>query len=116
MNTNCEVISAFIDDEPFDTENLANALATPEGRNFLIDAIVLRRLTRSTDHKAVASTSKSNIGRRLTLAAAVLLAAVASFEMGHRHGLNATMRAPEPTRVISAGPAWQEDSHRGGVR
>jgi hypothetical protein len=26
------------------------------------------------------------------------------------------MRAPEPTRVISAGPAWQEDSPRGGVR
>ena len=116
MTINCEVISAFIDDEPFDSEDLANALATPEGRDFLIDAIALRRLTRSTDHQAVVSASKSTIGRRLTLAAAVLLAAVASFQLGQRHGLNATMRAPEPTRVISAGPAWQEDSPRGGVR
>jgi hypothetical protein len=115
MITNCEVISAFIDNEPFDSEELANALATPEGRDFLIDAIVLRRLTRSADHQAVVSTSKSTIGRRLSLVAAVILAAVASFQLGQRHGLNATNRAPEPTRVISGGLAWQP-SPRGGIR
>jgi hypothetical protein len=114
MITNCEVISAFIDNEPFDSEELANALATPEGRDFLIDAIILRRLTRSTD-QAVASTSKSTIGRRLSLVAAVILAAVASFQLGQRHGLNATIRAPEPTRVISGGLAWQNPP-RGGIR
>jgi hypothetical protein len=116
MNTNSEAISAFIDDEPFDSHDLMNALATAEGRNFLIDAIALRRLTRSNDDVVLVTTSKAKIGRRLALVAALILAAVASFQLGQWQGLNATVRAPEPTRVISGGSAWQEDSSRGGVR
>jgi hypothetical protein len=116
MNTNCEVISAFLDDEPVDAEELSNALATVDGRRFLIDTIALRCVTRSHDAVAVVVPLRSRFGRRLAVAAAILLAAVASFQLGQRHGLNATVKAPEPTRVIAVAPAWQEDSSGGGVR
>jgi len=116
MNTNCEVISAFIDDEPFDAEVLENALATVEGRRFLIDAIALRGLARMDHSPAIAVKSTSVVGRRLLVAAAVILAAVVSFQFGQRQGLNETMRAPDPTRVITAAAAWQEDSSTGGRR
>lgn len=116
MKADCEVISAFIDDEPFDSETLLNALATVEGREFLIDSIALRRLTRSGDDAPVVRTSKSSVGRILAVAAALILAALASFQLGQRQALNASGRAPAPTRVVSGGPAWQEDAVRGGVR
>jgi len=113
MHTNCDVISAFIDDEPFDADALESALATVEGRRFLIDAIALRGLARSDNAVAVVVKSKSPLGRQLLVAAAVILAAVVSFQFGQRQGLNETVRAPEPTRVIAAAPAWQEDSTGG---
>ena len=116
MQTNFEVISAFLDDEPFAADELTNALSTPEGRRFLIDTIALRGMARSTDDVFVATPAKTRVARRLALVAAAILAAVASFQLGQRQALNAPLRAPEPTRVISGGPAWQDDSSRGGVR
>lgn len=116
MTTNCEVISAFLDDEAVDSNDLFNALGTVEGRTFLIDAIALRRVTRFHDEVTVTTPSKTRIGRRLALAAAIILATLASFQLGQRQGLSATVRAPEPTRVISGGLAWQEDLPGGGVR
>ena len=116
MNSNCEVISAFIDDEPFEADALANALATVEGRQFLIDAIALRGLVRFDSNTTIVTRSKPSLGRLLALAAAVILATIASFQLGQRQGLNDSMRAPEPTRVISAPPAWQTESSRGGIR
>lgn len=116
MKTDCEVISAFIDAEPFDSEHLLNALATVEGREFLIDAIALRHLTRCNDDAAIVRPTSSKIGRALAVAAALILAALASFQLGQRQALNARMRAPEATRVVSGGQAWQNDGARGGVR
>ena len=115
MTTNCEVISAFLDDEPVDGAALSDALATVEGRRFLVDAVALRRMTRSQDAVAMVPASKSTVTRFLAVAAAIIVAAVTSFQLGFRQGGTASVKAPEPTRVISAGP-WQEDSPRGGVR
>src|SRR5258705_10410622 len=42
MHTNHEVISAFLDDEPFEPQALADALADPAGRGLLIDFVFLR--------------------------------------------------------------------------
>jgi len=116
MTTNCEVISAFLDDEPVDADALSDALASVEGRRFLVDAIALRRVTRSQDAIPVVAPARSKIARFLAVAAAIIVAAVASFQLGQRQGLNATLKAPQPTRVISAGSTWHEDSPPGGVR
>ena len=40
MNNTHDVISAFLDDEPFDSSTLAEALSEPAGRDLLIDLIV----------------------------------------------------------------------------
>jgi hypothetical protein len=42
--TNHEVISAFLDNEPFEAAALGAALADPEGRELLLDLIALRSL------------------------------------------------------------------------
>jgi hypothetical protein len=41
-----EVVSAFLDDEPFDPAELARALADPAGRQLLLDSVALRTLVR----------------------------------------------------------------------
>ena len=42
--TTHDVISAFLDNEPFDARELSSALATDEGRAMLIDLVALRHL------------------------------------------------------------------------
>ena len=44
MNDTHEVISAFLDDEPFDAGGLATALSDPAGRAVLIDLVALRHV------------------------------------------------------------------------
>lgn len=41
-----DVISAFIDDEPFDPADLAATLADPGGRQMLLELVALRTLVR----------------------------------------------------------------------
>ena len=43
---NHDVISAFLDDEPFDAAELGRALAAPDGRELLLDLIALRALVK----------------------------------------------------------------------
>jgi hypothetical protein len=49
MIINGEVISAFLDDEAFEPRALAEALAHPDGRDLLIDLVLLRHLAQSAD-------------------------------------------------------------------
>ena len=44
MTDHHDVIGAFVDNEPIEAEDLAAALATPDGRDYLIDLLVLRGL------------------------------------------------------------------------
>ena len=44
MDDTRDVISAFLDDEPFDSNKLTEALSDPAGRTLLIDLIALRHL------------------------------------------------------------------------
>ena len=44
MTDRREVVSAFLDDEPFDAGELARALADTDGRALLLDLVALRSL------------------------------------------------------------------------
>jgi hypothetical protein len=44
MTNHHDVIGAFVDNESINAEDLAAALATPDGREYLIDLLVLRGL------------------------------------------------------------------------
>lgn len=50
---NDDVISAFLDNEPFDAQALASSLAEPGGRELLLDLIALRSLVQ--DERAAAT-------------------------------------------------------------
>ena len=111
MSDTYEVISTFLDDEPFDANALAVALSEPAGRDLLIDLIALRHLTLAdgkaapawTDHKKWRSSP-----RALVAAAAVVMALAGGYLVGARRRDVAMSVAPPATRVVQAPVAWQD--------
>jgi len=120
-----DVISAFLDNEPFDAQELSAALATPEGRDLLIDLIVLRNVVQPVELRQQAGRPAVR-GRSVWIwasAAAVLLALVSGYQVGRSEGratpaLGAVVpvAAPEPTTVLKFEPGvnWTESPRSGG--
>jgi len=111
MNETHEVISAFLDDEPFDSSELAEALSEPTGRDLLIDVIALRHLTRTEGKEAPSLADQKPWRaslRALAAVAAVLVALVGAYLVGARRSEMAMSAAPPATRVVQAPAAWQD--------
>jgi hypothetical protein len=111
MSDSQEVISAFLDDEPFDAKALALALGEPDGRDVLLDLVALRHLVR-TEGKDIAAPSdrkpwRTSV-RAVVAAAAVLVALVGGFLIGQRRSESARSAAPPATRVVQAPAAWKD--------
>jgi hypothetical protein len=107
MGSTHEVISAFLDDEPFDSQELADALSDPIGRALLIDLIALRRIVQPGD--AVPAISAPGPMRRpawrpAAAAAVLLLALSAGYLVGERRTVASSPDAPPPTRIVQAVP------------
>ena len=107
MSAGHEVISAFLDDEQFDPQDLATALEDPAGRTLLIDSIALRRLVQPTDSlppmKAPAPVRR--FGWRAAAAAAMFVVALTGgYLVGERRSIAPVDEAPPPTRVVQAIP------------
>ena len=105
-----EVISAFIDNEPFDSRELAEALADPDGRAMLIDLIALRSLAEPDEAPvAVAPPRRRTRPLQMAIAAAAVVTALAG---GYQWGERAAVAVPDPesppapSRVVSAGAEW----------
>ena len=104
-----EVISAFLDDEPFDANELKDALGDPAGRDLLIDVIALRHLTnleRLHGRQTIGRESR-RVWSRVAVAAAVLLSLVGGYAVGTRRDATAADTPPPATRVLDAPGAWQ---------
>ena len=106
-----DTIAAFLDNEPFDPRALVDALAESTGRELLIELIALRTLAQPDETIVI----KAGMGKRmpllvrLSLAAAVLIAAVVGgYQLGTRSGMDASS-PPAPTHVVKAS-AWQDVS------
>jgi hypothetical protein len=102
-----EVISMFLDNEPFDPHDLANALSDPAGRALLIDLIELRRIVQPNDAVPVMSAvvPARRRGWRVAAAAAALVVAITGgYLVGERRAPAASVEAPPPTRVVQAEP------------
>ena len=113
-----EVISAFLDDEPFDSRQLAQALSEPTGRDLLVDLVALRHLVRTEGIDASAlrdQKPRRSPLRALVAVAAVLVALVGGYFVGQRRSDMALSAAPPATRVVPAPAAWQ-DLPRGRMR
>ena len=112
---NSEVISAFVDNEPFDAEALARALAEPGGRDLLIDFIALRHVVSADGivEQQTGSIAPRSRWRELVAAAAVVAALAGGYAAGRVQTDPATSRddtaAPAPTRVVDLRPGveWQ---------
>ena len=107
MNDPHEVISAFLDDEPVDANELAQALSEPDGRALLIDLVALRHVMQPPHSVAIAPSRSRSPLRALLAVAALLLAVTGGFWIGRqRAGEPADAAAPAATRVVEAGE-WQ---------
>ena len=111
MSDTDEVISAFLDDEPFDARELAEALSQPAGRELLIDLLALRHLTQTERNGAPALTDRRprrSVFRAFVGVAAVLVALVGGYFVGQRRSELVTSAPPAATRVVQAPAAWQD--------
>ena len=107
MSHTHNVISAFLDDEPFNPDDLARALSEPDGRALLIDLLALRQLMQPKDAGIVDRRPKPSGWRVLLAAAAVLVAMVGGYFVGQRQIETASAAPPAATRVVEAPTAWQ---------
>lgn len=114
MSDRHQVISAFIDDEPFDPHELATALADPSGRTLLIDLVALRHIVQPAE-QTPAGGSTRKVGTRvrvLSVAAALCLALGGGYFIGRGQTDPPTSEAPAPTRVVQGPSEWQPPSTR----
>jgi len=121
-----DVISAFLDNEPFDAQELSASLATPEGRELLIDLVALRSVVQPAEQKQ--APARAGNGNRtlwmLASAAAILLALASGYQYGRTAdgrttpapGATMSVAAPEPTTVLKFEPGvnWTESPRSGG--
>jgi hypothetical protein len=116
MTSNHEVISAFLDDAPFEPQALADALADPAGRELLMDFVLLRHVAASGE-SANDCTPKPALRPKkpvyLLAAAAVIVALLGGYQLGQQRSPDDQLRPPTPTRVVQSETVWQE---LGGVR
>jgi hypothetical protein len=112
-----EVISAFLDDEPFEPQALVNALADPAGRELLIDLIAVRGLAKLESASPTALLLPPRRSSRLYVAlasAAVVVALVGGYRLGQlKGGVDAS---PPAATVVVEGSDWQPIPVIGGGR
>jgi hypothetical protein len=77
-----EVIGAFVDRERVDPEALKQALATDEGREFLIDLVMLREITLEQPSAAAPVTKAERRAPRLAWAASLAAAVLGGYIAG----------------------------------
>ena len=110
MTQSHDVISAFLDDEPFDATELAGALSDPAGRDLLIELVALRHLVQPDANaaRAIERRPARSALRLAAAAAAVVVALAAGYAIGERRAETVADVLPAPTRVVEATSAWQE--------
>ena len=114
MDDRHTVISAFLDDEPFDAAELGAALSDPDGRALLIDLVALRHIAQPDDMIGAARTGTARaVWRPLLATAAMLVALAGGYVIGERRSVADMSEPPAPTRVVQANE-WQSVQPGGG--
>ena len=106
MTNTHSVISAFLDDEPFDAAELAAALADPAGRTLLIDLVALRHIVQPDEAAVSTSGTFRSRWRPLVATAAMLVALAGGYFLGDRRSAGESSEPPAATRVVQE-TTWQ---------
>lgn len=106
MSDTHDVISAFLDDEPFDAAELVEALSDPSGRDVLIDLVALRHIVQPDERLMTQPRAHGFAWRPWLAAAAVFVALIGGYLIGERRVGAGTSDPPAPTRVVQAAE-WQ---------
>lgn len=109
MNNRHDVISAFLDDEPFDPAELLDALSAADGRSLLIDLVALRRIVQPPESHLPASIKHVESRRpwwQVAGAAALLVLSLSGgYLLGERQATTTmAIEAPAPSRTVEAVP------------
>ena len=115
MESDLEIIDAFVDGERVDAGALKNALADPDGRAYLIDAWLLREALRQREDEepstgaaisSISSRPESRPERRWLVAAAIVGSLVGGYALGHLTVAPASVApSASPTVTVGAQPA-----------
>lgn len=115
-----DAITAFIDNEPFDPQALRDALATPEGRDELLDLIALRGLVQPVEVvTAAAPIHRPSPLKWVVAAAAAVVLMLGGYGVGRstadesRAQQSAQVTAPAPT-AVAAFENWNDTVPSGG--
>ena len=114
MTNQHEVISAFLDDEPFDAQELVAALSDSAGRSLMIDLVALRHIVQPDECTVTQQRQRGSVRRPWLAAAALVVALVGGYYIGERRGAGDVIDAPTPSRVVQASD-WQSVPN-GGVQ
>jgi hypothetical protein len=107
MSDTHEVISAFLDDEPFDAAELVGSLSDPSGRAVMIDLVALRHLVQPDERLMTERPEPRSAWRAYLAAAAVVVALLGGYVIGERRAATeTTIDPPAATRVVQAAE-WQ---------
>ena len=93
-----DVISAFLDNEPFQASELAQALADPQGREVLLDLVALRALVRDESVAAISRPKWIAVG---FLAASVLFGAGTAWLLPPLLRQQSADAPPQPHHVVT---------------
>src|SRR5215467_12280603 len=105
-----EVISALLDDEPFEPQELESALSEADGRALLVDLVALRRVVRPdvVIPSPIRGPLAWGLARWVIAAATMLLALSGAYVLGAKRTPSDVSQAPAPTRVLETTVAWQD--------
>ena len=107
MTDTFEVIEAFVDRERVDAEALKTALASEEGRDYLVDLLAMRELVMDQADVAPAEVARDAQGQRRPSWVGFTMAAAASLVLGltgYQWGVHNTRTQSAGTSAIVAGP------------
>ena len=110
MNSEMEIIDAFVDGERVDSDAIKRALADPEGRAYLVDAWLLREVMQEdqtrTSSDVTAPVSRSAKGpQRWLVAAGIAASLVGGYATGRITGHDASLPSTPPTTTAVAQPS-----------
>ncbi len=118
-----DVISAFLDNEPFDPAELSASLATPEGRDLLLDLVALRAVVQPAGLMPVSAPARGRLVYWGVAAAAAVVILASGYVVGRQSAPDSvasqaatTITAPEPTSVFKFEPGknWTDSTQAGG--